>query len=239
MGTGTDWHDPVNWGADELPGVDDDVEIGPEFAAITISSGSNVSVNKLTSEAAIRMTGGTFALANDSMLTELTFSGGTLTGTGDVTVTDTLTWSSGTMTGAGKTVLAPGASGTISGTGYPGADKYLGRTLENAGTIDYTGQSLHFGTYAGAAGVIDNLATGRFNVTGEGDFDVYIAPGPHAFNNAGTFTKSSDGTTSFSGVAFSSTGSLQVQAGTLDLTGSIAVDGNSYFASQPSTTALG
>ncbi|MCP4853392.1 MAG: RHS repeat protein [Fuerstiella sp.] len=146
---------------------------------------------------------------------------------GDVTVADTLSWSGGTMIGAGKTVLASGGRGTISG----GWNKYLGRTLQNAGTIDYSASAFYFGPISGETGNFDNLSTGQFNVTGAGDLRNYTV-GAHAFNNVGTFTKSGDGTTTkVVGVAFNSTGTVQVPAGTLDLNGSITFDGDHHFAS--------
>ena len=90
------------------------------------------------------------------------------------------------------------------------------RTLENAGTIDYTGTRFWFGPAEGTVGVIDNLVGAQFNVIGEGDLNRnYSASGPHFFNNAGTFTKSGEGTTEFGGVAFNNTGTTIVQSGNI------------------------
>ena len=110
-------------------------------------------------------------------------------------------------------VIASGATGTLSGTDV----KKLGGTLENAGTVTYSGTRLQFGLGGGVPGVIDNLATGVFNVPGEGDFG-RSATAPHSFNNAGTFTKSGAGTTTeFYYVAFNNGGTADVQQGTLKL----------------------
>ena len=47
------------------------------------------------------------------------------------------------MAGTGKTVLASGGTGVFSGTESDNS-KGLARTLENAGTIDYTGTRFWF-----------------------------------------------------------------------------------------------
>ena len=220
-GTGTDWHEPVNWVGDELPGAADDVVVDAGYPDIVASG--DVTIKSVTSDSPIEISGGSFSVAEPSTLSDLVVSNGTLTGDGVVTVTDTLSWSGGTMSGTGKTVLASGANGAISGTS---ANKIVGRTLENAGTIDYTGTRLYFGAQADEAGIIDNLASGQFNVTGEGDFD-YSYIGAHAFNNAGTFTKSGeDTTTCFSGVAFNNPGTTAVQSGTLQLVNGGTADGS-------------
>ena len=100
--------------------------------------------------------------------------------------------------------------------------KRLLRTLENAGTAVYDGINLSFATLSGSAGVINNLAGGVFTVSGEGDF-VPLNAGAHAFNNAGTFVKQGQGTTSSffhgvtGGVPFHNNGSIDVQQGVLYL----------------------
>jgi hypothetical protein len=147
-------------------------------------------------------------------VTTLNMTGGSLGGTGIVTVTGTLSWSGGNMAaGTGKTSLASTAVGTISGSG----NKWLSRTLENAGTLDYNGSNLLFGFGAAEAGVLDNLGTGIFTADGDGDFGVANA-GAHAITNGGTFNRIGAGTTSVaSGITFTTSNSVDVQAGTLDI----------------------
>src|SRR5262249_51701272 len=52
--------------------------------------------------------GGTVNFTYDITLPRLTFSGGTVTGAGNVTVAGLLTWKAGTMTGTGHTVAEGG-----------------------------------------------------------------------------------------------------------------------------------
>jgi len=93
-GTGTLWHVPENWSGDALPGPDDDVVIGAEFAGTTISVASDVAINSLTSEAAILVSGATFSIAGDTVtgnaltLYDATLNvGGTLTNSAGNTLT--------------------------------------------------------------------------------------------------------------------------------------------------------
>ena len=101
--------------------------------------------------------------------------------------------------------------GTISGSGA----KFLSRTLQNAGSIDYTGSNLSFGFGVAQAGVIDNLSGAVFSANTAGDLNVSNV-GTHAINNAGTFNRSGTGATSV-GVPFNNTGSVNVTAGSLIL----------------------
>ena len=115
------------------------------------------------------------------------------------------------MDGGGKTIIASGATLTLSG----GGNKGLTRTLDNAGTVHYPGTGLYFGYGQAVATTFNNLAGGVCNVTGEGNFSQFNAAA-HVFNNAGTFHKSgADSTTTFSGVTFTNTGTVEIQSGTL------------------------
>ena len=144
----------------------------------------------------------------------MNLTGGSLGGTGIITVTSALNWSGGNMAaGTGKTVLAATTTGTISGA----ANKWLSRTLENSGSLDYTGTNLLFGFAAAQAGVIDNLLGGVFTADGDGDFGLANA-GTHAINNNGTFNRVGAGTTSVAfGIDVNNSGTFDLQTGSLDL----------------------
>ena len=104
------------------------------------------------------------------------------------------------------------------------------RTLENAGTVNYTGNGLQFGRAASVATRIENVSTGVFNVTNEGDFRHNFS-GSHAFNNAGTLNKSGLGTSEFTRfVAFNNTGSVNVDGGTLDISISVDFSGSQFLS---------
>ena len=60
-------------------------------------------------------------------------NGGTITGSGALTVNGTFNWTGGTMSGTGATTISAGGTATLSGT----ANKQLtGRTFNNAGTLN-------------------------------------------------------------------------------------------------------
>jgi hypothetical protein len=90
-------------------------------------------------------------------------SGGVLTGTRDLTVTQSLTWTGGTLGGAGRTV----SNGTLAIDSSSGSRHDMaGRRLENNGAASWNGRYLHM--YEGA--VLQNNAAGTFDITGDGYF---------------------------------------------------------------------
>ena len=217
---GGNWSSAANWTPSQVPGVSDNAFItNSGNYAVTISA--DTSVNTVTvgggsGTQTLALNGGTFTLAGASTIGSqgsLTFSAGTLAGSGDVAISGTLNWSAGIMAGTGRTVLGNGATANFTGSGIKG----LNRTLENSGTINYSGTVLTFGYGAAVAGIVNNLSGGVVNVTGEGDF-LQSSAAAHAFNNGGTFNKSGAGTTTdFTAVTFNNSATVNVNSGTLNL----------------------
>ena len=214
------WSSAANWMPNQVPGVGDNAFI-TNSGNYTVTISADTSVNTVTvggssGTQTVALSGGTFTVAGTSIIGpqgSVTFSAGTLTGGGDVTITGILNWSAGIMAGAGRTILGSGGTANFTGSGIKG----LNRTLENGGTIHYSGTVLAFGYTAIVAGIVNNLAGGVFNVTGEGDFNQSSAAA-HAFNNSGTFNKTGAGTTTdFTAVAFNNSATMNVNAGTLNL----------------------
>ncbi len=206
-GNGTAWSTDANWVGDVKPGMDDDAVINT--AGPTIIFNGTESVKSVTSNRAISMTAGTFTIAATSQLSDFALSTGTLTGSGDVTVSGPMTWSGGTMDGMGRTIIA--ATGTLSLTN---TTHNLNRTLQNDGAATWTAGILTFNN-----GTINN--NGSFTANSAVALSASGNSGANTFNNAGTFTKQGNGTTSFfvnaTGVAFSNSGTVDVQGGTLGL----------------------
>jgi hypothetical protein len=144
----------------------------------------------------------------------LTLSGGWVTGAGTVTVTGLLTWRAGAMTGPGRT-LANG--GMLIDSSF--AVLFLdGRTLDNAGTATWTGQN---DLQAINGATVNNLAGATFDFLSTASLGSPAAAA--AFNNAGTLRRTGPGnSTTVIGAAFTNTGTVEVQAGTLFFVGAFA-----------------
>jgi hypothetical protein len=169
-------------------------------------------------------------------LTNFTLSGGTLTGSGDVTLTGTSSWADGGMSGTGTTTVAAGATMSI----LHSIDALrLTRTLENSGTISRSGTAF---PWQFANGTLNNLVGGTINDSSGNT--ISDGGGTNAINNAGTWNKVSTNAVSI-GVQFINTGSVDVQAGTLTLSGggtnsnTMAVNnGTLSFSVPPSNTGI-
>ena len=184
---------------------------------VTVPSGSSSTV------ASLAISGGTLTANNTLQVGTFSHSGGTLDGSGVVTVTGALGWTGGDMRGSGKLVLAASGTGTISGTGI----KDLGRTFENAGTLTYDGSNLRFGPdNLISTGVLRNLPGGTFYALGDGDLSNTGWGSGHTFDNQGSFIRSGAGRTDIGPrVAFNNSGSIDMQQGGLALVGGGSLGG--------------
>ncbi|MDB5357083.1 MAG: Na-Ca exchanger/integrin-beta4 [Phycisphaerales bacterium] len=216
------WTDPLNWtGGTGVPTASDNVTIGSGFTTISIPSGTQ-SINSLTCASPLQINGGSLVLAATSTVSTLTISSGTLDGAGNVTVTGALTWSGGTMQGTGKTVSA--ATGTLS---IDTTTHFLSRTLESDGTASWTA-----GTLAMIGGTFNNNGSFTFNSAATCQSQG-AGFGTNAFNNVGSFTKLGTGEVDFRvpsqapyRVPFNNTGTVSVQAGTLGIKSGGTSSGN-------------
>ena len=140
--------------------------------------------------------------------TTFTFLAGTLAGTGTLTTNGTFNWSGGLMTGAGVTTV----NGPFNLSGLVAIN--ANRTLNNASTANWTSAS-GLGMRTGTGSVINN--TGTWDAQTDGAAIINYYGGATTFNNSGTFKKSAGtGTTSIT-IAFTNTGTVDVQSGTLSL----------------------
>jgi len=223
------WHDPVNWrdelGSDVLPGPGDDVVIDvPGDITVNLSSGDH-SINSLNSQETLNISGGSLDIAAASQINSLTLSG-TLSGTGDLTVTDRMHWQRGTMAGPGSTNILSGAVLDISCPGHIPVKTLDGRTLNNWGTATLsTGDGQ---IYLKDGAEFNNLAGGVFhaeNVSGHRTHFFGVGSLPTAFNNEGTFIKSVATNLVFDPVSFNNSGTVEVREGALKLNGGGTSDG--------------
>jgi hypothetical protein len=171
---------------------------------VTVAAGSTLTVGTLTLQSGT-LTG----LGNVVVTNQWNFSGGTLSTTGNVTDNGSFAWSSGQMTGTGKTILG----GTSSITGSVTLN---GRELDNNGSVtESPSGSISFqGTakWINAAGATWTIATGT-------PVSNFFATG--MIDNQGTINASdSGGTASISvPVTNEASGTIQLNQITLTLSG--------------------
>ena len=168
----------------------------------TFAAGAQLNIGQLNWSSA------TISFADSHSFTNVNFSSGTLTGSGDVTITGSLVWSGGVMNGIGRTIIGSGATLTLDTTTHQ-----LDRVLENDGAATWAAGALQMngGTFTNRGGFTANGGTSALNCYGTG--------GVNTFDNVGTFTKQGSGTTQFfvssTAVAFNNSGLGDVQAGVL------------------------
>jgi YD repeat-containing protein len=219
--SGGDWDTAGNWvntsnsSDHHVPTSGDDAQINFSGITVTHSSSTNDSIRSLTSQATLSFSSGSLSIAAASTTPILNLSFGTLTGSGDLTVTKALDWTGGAMSGTGTTTVGEG--GTLDLAGDLTLDA---RTLANAGTATYSDGGFNRFTMADSA-AIHNLAGGSFTIAADVPFNA-SGTAPEAFNNAGTLIRAggtATGAPTFRGVALNNTGSVQVQSGELALAG--------------------
>ncbi len=152
----SDWDTSANWLPNGVPGVGDDVIISSGFVTLN----SNKEINTLT------------------------FTAGTIDGSGTLTIDVSMTWNSGTMSGSGTTKINAGATVAISGSSIKSLTT---RTLDNSGDITWTGTGeikLNDDAH------IFNRAGALFDIQNDVRMDFVLATNGGHFDNAGTLTKS-------------------------------------------------
>jgi hypothetical protein len=144
---------------------------------------------------------GSVNLVSDATVLQVTLSGGTLTGTGDLTATSALMWTGGTLSGDGVTTGGLKISGA-------GQKTLSGRTLNNVGLASWTGTG---GLTVNGGGVLDNLAGSTFLI----ENDAVLGGGPGVFRNEGAVRKQDSDGTSVIAIPFVNTGTVEVLSGVL------------------------
>ena len=161
------------------------------------------------------------------------FNDGTLSGSGELTVTTALNWSDGTMSGSGKTIIPSSGVMTLSSTN----EKFLSvRTVENSGMVNYTGSGE---LDMRDAATFTNQAIGLFDMQVDALIEHGFGAAP-TFDNQGTFQKSGGPGTATVGVPFNNSSPVKVQNGTLSFTLGGTSSGNSMLTpDRHSTSGVG
>jgi hypothetical protein len=189
-GVAGSWTDGNNWSPAAQPGANDDV---------VIASGSA-------------------DLAVDTVVASLTLSGGTLAGSGRLTVTGPVSWTAGTMSGSGTTLA-------MAGMDLGGANKTLNERMVvlSGGTATMNASGSFISMRNGATFI--NQATLELSndgglINNQGFFNG--GSGGGSFNNHGTLRKlaaGNSGITRFAGVTVDNTGIVEVLGATLSFSG--------------------
>jgi hypothetical protein len=184
-------------------------------------SGGHTTVTGTWSGNRIDVAGGNVALNSDGSLPSLALSAGTLTGSGNLTVSGPATWSGGTIDGSGALTFDSGVTVTMPGTSGPST---LSRALANKGTIRFT---------AAANGLlVDGVAihnSGTFDI--QSSQPITATPGTPPFANSGTLKRSAGATLMQFGVPLTNNGQVQIETGTMQFS-------DAYVQSSGTTTVL-
>src|SRR6185437_2500747 len=185
---------------------------------------------------ALIISSGSLGLGSNATIATLTQSGGTLSGAGTLTVTGPSSFSGGTQNGSGTTIAQGGATFTSTGFILDGT-----RTLQLGGTSTATGTNVQIqlnGSSSPGSGILTIASGATFNdETTSGGLSILASsfgtdPGTTAVvNNRGTFIKSGSAATSTISTTFNNTGTVNVQSGTLVLSGGGTDAGGSYTGS--------
>jgi len=144
-------------------------------------------------------------------------TGGSLKGSGNLTVTGNANLNNAEQSGAATTILK--GNSTINN----GLNLDAGRILRNEGVMTMKGSVSMNSTASGGAGRIDNAAGAVWDAQGHdinagAKADQNQLPGYGVFNNAGTFRKSGGAGGTRVHTAFNNAGTVDVQTGSLELT---------------------
>jgi len=182
-----------------------------------------------------RINAGTLLANADVDFNQLDLRSGTLGGNGTLTITNLLKWTGGSMNDNGRTLISAGA---MLNAALPSGGGLNARTLENAGTILWTGA----GNIGFVSAVITNRAGALFHAQAAGGLT--FVSGPNRFDNAGTFRKSvHDGTLEIVDFArsgsFNNFGTVEIQTGTLLCNASFTNHGAVHLASATTNRLAG
>ncbi len=148
----------------------------------------------------------------DATIPDLAITSGTLTGAGAVTAQG-LSWSGGTMSGTGTTTIPASTAWSIDG----GVDCQLSRTLYNDGNCSWQAGS---GGHLYIDGTFANRSGGWFRALNDQTIDFASTLGTFDNQAGATFEKSaSTGTTTVNRILFNNAGTISVQSGILTVTG--------------------
>jgi hypothetical protein len=225
VGTTGNWNVAGNWSRGHTPLASETVLVDvPGAQLVSVSDGSRFA-GKLVSFEDFTISGGSLSLGGPSFFNGgLALSGGTLQGAGNVLATTSFAWTGGTLGGTGQFTTAPGSIVTLSPTA---TSLQLQRNWVNQGFVTWQGANGSDLVIADGnslvnmlGGVVTLAAVQGSNIKGGG-----------AFRNDGTVNMNgAERTTIKTSFVNGTTGTLNVNSGTLRLKDSAANEGSVAIA---------
>jgi len=193
---------------------------GSGAGLVQLSSGT-IQIN--ASSATFNFAGGGFRVSGGTLtgpgtLTNIgafNLSSGVLTGSGILTNIGTFDWTNGDI--SGQRIINNTGAFSISGSSLK--DFFGGATINNTGTVTWTGTGQVRGGGSGPGSVFNNLAGATFNIRDNSSWIGNAFGGtPTTFINSGTVVKSDSSGTATLQLSFNNTGGVvNVQSGTLTI----------------------
>ena len=183
----------------------------------SVAAGTTATFDNFTGGASLQFSSMTTAASgtlnlNLSSSNPANLAGGSLGGNGTTLNLGSFLWTNGYISGTGG-LTNQSSQFTISGNG----GQELNGTLTNSGTITETTSGVL--TMYGNGATLNNLAGAVYNL--QGNAQIQQGYSYSTINNAGLFLKSSGTGTAYISPNFNNTGTVEVDAGTLQLNGSI------------------
>ena len=200
-------------------------------STVSISGGTLTIANTSNLQGSLSITSGALTDNGQMAVGTLAQTGGTLNGSGTLTATGASSFSGGTQSGSGTTFATGGAAFSLTSFGLDG-----GRTLQLGGSSTATGTLVQIslnaanpntGVSDAGSGILTIASGATFNDQTTSSGLTITAPNrggsdtaaTAAVNNAGTFIKCGSALTSTISSLFNNTGTVDVQSGTLSLSG--------------------
>ncbi|MCC7000878.1 MAG: hypothetical protein IT357_01885, partial [Gemmatimonadaceae bacterium] len=143
----------------------------------------------------------------------LALSGGTLGGTGDLSIAQNFDWSGGNIAGTNTLSIPPAATMTYTGAA---ARNLQERLITIGGTADFVGT----GTInTGQGAIIRVLASGTANLQADAAFSFNLGGAPTLFHNQGTLVRNTTTGAATIGMAVDNDGVIDLVSGILRLSG--------------------
>ena len=177
---------------------------------------------------------GTLTMSGSVTLSNLVLAVAGLSG--NATVYGDFNWTSGTLNPSSSLTLGVGGIINLSGS----SPVYLNGPFTNVGTVNWKGTGnlgINNNSYVGTSGGIVNLAGAVFNI--QNDQSIVNVNGSPYFSNAGVIVKwPTFGVTAIA-VAFNNNGTVEIDSGTLNLTGPHTLTGGGLIFGLNSGTGFG